>query len=421
MNRKSYIRQEILRELCHIGKLTRVEFSRRTGLRAATVFEVIDKLKAEGIISELERKGKRTGRVSPVISLNADRLWLVGMDFQFKKTVGLITNLNGEIIFSAEVPGQSRNGIDACCSEIRTLIRMLKKKAGTNWGKVKGIGFADPGMVDIRKGVSIKAVNISGWEDFKTADWLRRETGIAAELIIPEMLAATFMEYFSRFPNPPSSMFRMNTGTGIGGGFIKNGNLFVGDSYRGMEIGHLVIQPEGPLCQCGNRGCLEAIAGESGIRQRVEELIAKGVSTKLDIENFSIGSFCEATRHDKNARMLAYDISGRISNALCTVVTILNPSLIVIGGELSRLGDILLQTINRDLSLYCLPGSADKLSVEISRLDEYAAAKGVALMLRERILLQSKEDLASWPDSLDLSTTSDRLSSSMKIKTPARR
>ena len=84
--------------------------------------------------------------------------------------------------------------------------------------------------------------------------------------------------------------------------------------------------------------------------------------------------------------MLAYDISGKVSSALCTVVTMLNPSLIVIGGELSKLGDILLQTINRDLSLYCLPGTADKLSVEISRLDEYAAAKGVALMLREKIL-----------------------------------
>ena len=389
MSKKEYIRNEILKELCRSGKLTRVEFSRRTGLRAATVFEVIDKLKADGIISELERKGKRTGRVSPAISLNADHLWLAGIDFQFKKTVGVIADLNGKTIFSAEVPGLSRNGIDACCNEIRTLIRMLKKKAGAKWGKVKGIGFADPGMVDIGKGVSIKAVNISGWENFNTADWLRRETGIATGLIMPETLAGTFMEYYSRLPNPPSSLFRMNTGKGIGGGFIKNGDLFVGDSCRSMEIGHLLIQPDGPLCQCGNRGCLEAVAGESGIRRRVEELIAKGVSTKLRIDNFSISAFCEAAKHDKNARMLAYDISGRISNALCTVVTMLNPSLIVIGGELSKLGDILLQTINRDLSLYCLPGTADKLSVEISCLDEYAAAKGVALMLRERILLKS--------------------------------
>ncbi|MFA6569381.1 MAG: ROK family transcriptional regulator [Victivallales bacterium] len=389
MNRKEYIRREILKELCHRGRLTRVEFSRRTGLRAATVFEVIDKLKAEGVISELERKGKRTGRVSPVISLNADCLWLAGIDFQFKKTVGIIANLNGETIVSAEAPGLSRNGIDACCSEIRTLIRMLKKKAGADWAKVKGIGFADPGMVDMGKGVSLKAVNISGWENFNTSEWLRRETGIAAGLIVPETLAGTFMEYYSRFPNPPASMFRMNTGTGIGGGFIKDGSLFIGDSCRGMEIGHLVIQTDGPLCQCGNRGCLEAVAGESGILRRVEELIANGVSTELRIDKFSIGGFCEAARHDKNARMLAYDISARISNALCTVVTMLNPSLIVIGGELSKLGDILLQTINRDLSLYCLAGTADKLSVEISRLDEYAAAKGAALMVRERILLQS--------------------------------
>lgn len=389
MDKKGQIRREILKELCRSGKLTRVEFSRRTGLRAATVFEVIDKLKAEGVISELDRKGKRTGRISPLISLNPDCLWLAGIDFQFKKTVGLLANLNGETIASAEVPGMSRNGIDACCSEIRALLRILKKKVGAKWSRVKGVGFADPGMVDIGRGVSLKAVNISGWENFNTADWLRKETGVSTVLLMPETLAGTFMEYHSRFSNPPASMFRMSAGTGIGGGFIKEGNLFVGDSCRGMEIGHLVIQPDGPLCQCGNRGCLEAVAGEYGIRRRVEELISKGVSTDLEIDNFSIGAFCEAVKHDKNARMLAYDISGRISSALCTVVTMLNPSSIVVAGELSRLGDILLQTINRDLSLYCLPGAADKLSVEISRLDEYAAVKGVAMMVRERILLAS--------------------------------
>jgi glucokinase len=364
-----------------------VDFSRRTGLRAASVFEVIDKLKAEGIISELERKGKKTGRISPVISFNPDHLWIVGISFQFKKTIGLMVNLRGETIFSTEITGVSRNGIDDCCKEIRTVIRILRKKAGADWGKVKGIGFADPGMVDIGKGLSIKAVNITGWDNFDTSEWLRRETGIGTRLIMPETLAETFMEYYSRIPHTPASIFRLNTGTGIGGGFMKNGNLFVGDSFRGMEIGHLLIQPGGPLCQCGNCGCLEAIAGESGIRNRVEELLAKGVTTELAIDKFSVDSFCEIAKRDKNARMLAYEISGSISKALCTVVTMLNPSLIVIGGDLSKLGDILLQTINRNLSLYCLPGTLDKLSVETSSLDEKASAKGVALMVRGKILM----------------------------------
>ena len=131
------------------------------------------------------------------------------------------------------------------------------------------------------------------------------------------------------FPEQPASIFRLNTGTGIGGGFIKDGNLFVGDSYRGMEIGHLMIQPDGPLCQCGNRGCLEAIAGESGIRRRVEELIANGVSTELKNGPFSIGRFCELAKSDKAARMLAHDISAKISSALCTVVALLNPAAII--------------------------------------------------------------------------------------------
>ena len=387
MSRKNYIRQEILKQLCRSGQLTRADFVRRTGVRAATVFEVIDGLKDESIISEQKRKGKKTGRISPAISFNMDYFWMMGIDFQFNKTIGVITDLNGENIASAEMPGLARNGLDACCKEISAVIRMLKDQVGASWSQVKGIGFADPGMVDIERGMSLKAVNIAGWENFDTAGWLERETGIAACLVMPETLVGTFMEYYSRFPEQPASIFRLNTGTGIGGGFIKDGNLFVGDSYRGMEIGHLMIQPDGPLCQCGNRGCLEAIAGESGIRRRVEELIANGVSTELKNGPFSIGRFCELAKSDKAARMLAHDISAKISSALCTVVALLNPAAIIAAGELAGLGDILLQTITRDLSLHCMPGSVDKLSVQISTLDEYSTAQGAALLIREKLLL----------------------------------
>jgi predicted NBD/HSP70 family sugar kinase len=392
MRKKINIRKEFLKCLCDQGQMTRTDFVRQTGIRPATVFEVVDELKQNGIISELERKGKKTGRVSPAITFNMNYLWLLGIDLQFKRTIGVIIDLNGKIIASAEVPGLSRNGLDDCRREIRAVVTALKNQVGTDWENVAGVGFSDPGIVDIELGVSLRAVNLQGWENFNSGAWLREITGLRHSLILPETIVGTYMEYYSRFPEPPESLFHMEMGTGIGGGFVKDGTLFVGDNSRGMEIGHIVIMPEGPLCKCGNRGCLEAIAGEAGLKRRVAELINNGVDTGLKSDNFSIATFCELTGRDKVARMLAYDVSSKISNALATVVTLLNPSMIVLSGELARLGNILTDTIKRELPLRCTPGAADKLVIEISTLDEYSTAKGAALMLREKILLEYAEN-----------------------------
>ncbi|MFA6101533.1 MAG: ROK family protein [Victivallaceae bacterium] len=392
MSKKIDIRQEILKCLCSSGQMTRTDFVRQTGIRPATVFEVVDELKQDGIISELERKGKKTGRVSPAITFNMDYLWLLGIDFQFKKTIGVITDLNGKVIASAEAPGLSRKGLEDCRNEIRTVVTALKNQVGVDWKIVAGAGFSDPGIVDIEHGISLKAVNLQGWENFNSGTWLREMTGLRHALILPETIVGTYMEYYSRFPQPPESLFHMEMGTGIGGGFVKDGTLFIGGNSRGMEIGHIVIMPEGPLCRCGNRGCLEAIAGEAGLKRRVAELINNGVNTALKTENFTIAAFCELAGRDKAARMLAYDISSKISNALATVVTLLNPSMIVLSGELAGLGNILTDTIKRELPLRCMPGAADNLAIEISALDEYATARGAALMLREKILLQQTDD-----------------------------
>jgi glucokinase len=390
VNKKEYIKREVLRWLSRDGRLTRAEFIRETGERAATVFEVVDRLKVAGIIAEQERKSKRTGRVSPEITFNGDYLWIMGLDFQFDKTIGVVTNLNGVQIAAAEIAAGQRNGIECALREITAVFQQLREELGENWQRVKAVGFADPGLVDIKRGISLKAVNINGWENFDTAGWLRQVTGIDNVLVYPETLVSTYMEYHTRLPGAPASLFRLNTGIGIGGGFIKDGKLFIGDSCNAMEIGHLVIQPEGPLCQCGNRGCLEAVAGESGIRRRIIDLIANGVNTELNAASFSLDNFCTLAQTDRAARLLAHELSKKISSALCTVVTLLNPMMIVIGGELSGLGDILLQTIRHDLSLQCLPHSVANLTITISTLDKYAPALGVTKIIKEEMIINGK-------------------------------
>lgn len=385
MTKKSDLRSEILNSMLRYGSLTRPELVAATETRAATVFEVVDTLKREGILCEPERSGKRTGRKAPALRFNPDHFWTVGLDFQVRRTIGVIVDMTGNVLFSTELPALGRDTLSTCRNEVREVLRQLRAFAGDRWKQVRGIGFADPGLVDIAGGISIRAVNVPGWENTQTGKWLEAENDVPAALW-PECMVKTHMEYRVRGKEISGSLFHVGMDDGIGGGFIKNGECFIGDTNQGMEIGHIVIAPDGPLCQCGNRGCLEAIAGENGIRRKIREALNSGVDTELDLENFTLGHFVECAKQDKAARIIASEVSDSIGRALAVAVALLNPSVIVLSGELTGLGELLMNAIHRTLNLSCFAGAVKNLRIEFSTLAADDTARGAAILMRNRLI-----------------------------------
>ena len=388
--KKVNLRSVILDLVLQRGAITRPELAEETGVRAASIIETVDGLKQEGILCEPARMGKRTGRKAPQLRLNPDHFYTVGIDFQVRKTLAALVDLAGNALYAAELPALERGTLSACRNEVRAVLRQLRDQAGAEWDRVKGIGFSDPGLVDVQKGMSIRAVNVPGWENARTGEWLTGENGIPAS-VWPECTVKTFMEYLVRSPGMHGSLFHLGMDDGIGGGFIKDGECFIGDTNQAMEIGHIVIDPAGPLCQCGNRGCLEALAGETGIRRRIYEAINSGVDTVLNLESFSLHDFTECAKHDKAAHIIASEVSESIGRALAVAVTLLNPSVIVLSGELTGLGDLLLESIRRVLSLSCFTGAVRNLKLEFSRLEKTDAARGAAILMRNRLLRRTED------------------------------
>lgn len=383
--KKDYLRSEVLDLILSQGEATRPELVKRTGARPAGIFEAVDTLKREGILCEPERNGRRTGRKAPCLRLAPEHFWCAGIDFQVRRTLGTVVDLAGEIRYRAELPARGRGSLAACRDEIRMVLHLLREQAGDDWRRVRGLGFADPGLVDVQKGLSIRAVNVPGWENARTGEWLSAANGMPSG-IWPEGQVKTFMEYLLRGKEQNGSLFHLEMDDGIGGGFIKNGECFIGDTHQAMEIGHIVIDPSGPLCQCGNRGCLEALAGEAGIRRRIREAIVSGVDTRLTMENFSIPYFTECAKHDRTARIIADEVSNSIGRALAVAVVLLNPSVIVLCGGLTGLGDLLLGSIRRELERSCFSGTVRELKLEFSRLEKFDTARGAAIMMRNRLL-----------------------------------
>ncbi len=386
MSRRDELKQILLRHLLLYGRSTRPELVALTGIRAATVFEAIDELKTEGIVQEPERRGKKTGRRAPELSCAADCCHIIGVELNLTGCIGVIINAVGEVVHCVEHPAGERGSLIEVKHEILEILQHLRDLAGENWHLVRGLGFADPGLVDIEKNCSIRAVNIPAWQELETGKMLSNACGLPAQ-IWPEAMVKTRMEFIQRLPDAPESIFNFVTEDGIGGGFIKKGELFIGSSGRAMEIGHIVVRPGGARCQCGNCGCLESVASPAGLAEKIAESRAAGVDLGGLPENFSMEIFAEFAARNRGVRIIADELCRDLGNALSVAVMLLNPEMIVISGKFASLGSFLTDSLRRELELRCFPEAVNELKIEISTLSPSDTARGAAMMMRDRVLL----------------------------------
>ncbi len=344
-------RQLILRELISQKSCSRRKLIRRFNLRPATVINIVDDLKRQRLVVEEDGGSIHSGRRSPMLRIASKTAAFIGIELHFDCTYAILIDLEGRELDRIETRGKQRSSRENSLQEIRTVVKGLLERSKTG-SHVTGLGFADPGIVDVVHGVALRAVNMPEWRGFAVKDWLEQEFKLPATAC-PAPLARGWSEYREYTPEPPESLFLIELGLGVGGSFIEAGRPYLGTTFRGMEIGHLMVVPDGPKCQCGNRGCLEAVVNS--------------VPDTTDVKNIRI-------------------ISSGIATALASVVTLLNPSAIILAGPLSRIGTPLLANVRRELTMQCLPGALFDLTVSISGQDNYSAARGAALLARDRFL-----------------------------------
>ena len=370
MSRREHLQKLILRRLLLYGRTTRPELVALTGCRAATVFEAIDALKASGMVVEPERRGKRTGRRAPELECCREFAYFLGVDLGRGGMIGVVTDCCGDILEAYEKRFDAPlSAPEAAYAEIARCVSELRRNIGEKWRLVRGAGLAVPEATDAARAAGER---------------LAGELGVPAE-VRPGRTVRTVMEYLSRLPDAPESLFFMNTGNAIEGGFMTGGKPFVGADGLEMNIGHIVADRDGEICSCGNRGCLEASAGGPAILNMVRRMLRDGVATELTEADLTLRRFVECARRDKAARMIAEKVAGDIGHALATAIALLDPETVVIGGELAGLGELLLDAVRRVLELECFPGVVGKLKLELSALEPEDTARGAAIMIRDRV------------------------------------
>ena len=351
------------------GPLTRLEAARRAGLSAAAVTKAVRPLLAAGYLVETadEQAPPALGRPANLVQVDGDRALFVGVKVTAGELIGVLTDLRCRIRLARRVPLTDRQDSSVLVS-MTDLMHQLHSGAEEFGAPVLGLGVAVSGDVDRAEG-AVRYSPFLGWRDVPLAELAAKETGLPVT-VDNDVRALTVAEQWFGAGAGLSDFAVVTVGAGIGCGLVVHGRVVAGAHGVAGEIGHVTVDPAGPPCHCGNRGCVEAIAGDAAILRRIRE--TTGVEVTGTTEAVAL-----AHRGVAGARE-AYARAGEaIGRGIATVANLFGPQRVIISGEGLAAYDLFAEQI-RDSFAAAAFGSAAHCDVQTRPLAFEEWARGAA-------------------------------------------
>ncbi len=255
--------------------------------------------------------------------------------------------------------------------------------------QVRGVGIGAPGSVDGESGTVIFAPNLE-WRDVPLKKHLEKELEIPV-FVGNDCTVAMHGIYVAELKSKPQHVIGIFLGTGIGGGIILNGKPYHGSNHTAGEIGHMVLDVDGPKCGCGNKGCFEALASRTAIFQRIKSAVKNGQKTVLsemlgdNLQDMRSGDLRKAIRRgDKFVDSVIEEAAEYTGIAVGNLLNIFNPEMVVLGGGvIEALADEMMSIIIETAKDYAMPGTAKGVEIVASSLGDNAAITGAAVLARQ--------------------------------------
>lgn len=310
----------------------------------------------------------------------------IGIDLGGTKIAGGLVDETGIVHCRDRSDTDVEIGAEGVMARVASCIQRLRAKADR---PVVGIGLGIAGMVDSRQGIVVKSSNLK-WAGVNIIRWLLSKLGSewAGRVVIDkDTNAAALGEWRYGAGSGCSHLIYVTVGTGVGSGLVLGGSIYRGAQHGAGELGHLVLDPNGPVCGCGKRGCLEALASGPSIARACREAIRNGTPSMLatrDLERISAKDVVEcAQQGDELAQSVLVGAARCLGIALAYCVDLLNPEKIVIGGGVATgAGRLVLAPVEDEISGRCLPANAKSVQITSSVLGEDAGVVGAAALVR---------------------------------------
>ncbi len=310
----------------------------------------------------------------------------IGVDVGGTNIKIALVDFDGKIIYSNTTPTRAELGYEAGVNSIKQAIKDLAQETNQDSKTIEAIGFGLPGQIDYKKGIVKNLPNIPGWVDIPLAKIIEEEFSIPTRLD-NDVRCAALGELNFGAGKGCENLICITVGTGIGSGIVLNGKLVRGATNAAGEIGHIKMSmQDGPLCGCGDYSCFEAYASGPAIVTMAKEYISGGKSAKYkEMANDGIITpyivAQAALQGDAVSIQIFKKIGTIIGLGLTSVINLLNPEKIIIGGGVADAGDILLEPIRKTISDRAMPIQAASVQIVPAQLANTAGVIGASLLI----------------------------------------
>ncbi|MGW9344604.1 ROK family transcriptional regulator [Streptomyces albidoflavus] len=365
--------ERVVRAVRLSGSLTQAEVARTTGLSAATVSNIVRELKESGTVEVTPTSAG--GRRARSVSLSGDAGIVIGVDFGHTHLRVAVGNLAHQILAEEAEPLDVDASAEQGFDRAELLVGRLLDATGVDRAKVAGVGLGVPGPIDVASGMLGSTSILPGWSGTQPALALGERIGVPVAVDNDANLGA-LGELVWGSGRGVRDLAYIKVAGGVGAGLVIDGQIYRGPGGTAGEIGHITLDESGPVCRCGNRGCLETFTAARYVLPLLEPTHGTGLTMEKVV--------ALAKEGDPGCRRVVADVGRYIGSGVASLCNLLNPSRVVLGGDLAEAGELVLGPIRTSVGRYAIPSAARQLELVPGSLGGRAEVLGaLALALRE--------------------------------------
>lgn len=390
---------EVVRVLRKKGQTSRTEIAHVTGWSRAKTSQEVNALIEKGYLSEAGEGISTGGRKPRLLRFNGHLGYIVGIDIGATSLEIALADATGAILKRIAEPTDVRQPPEEVLGQCAALILDLVDAQGVRPEQIIGIGVGVPGPVNFGRGVLVAPPLMPEWENYPIRNFFKDAFPSAFVAVDNDVNIMALGEQRSGNAANIDHFLVIKIGTGIGCGIMTNGKIHRGSDGCAGDIGHICVDKEGPVCRCGNRGCLEAMAAGPAIAEKAVQAARQGRSELLrEMMDRNHGSLSPedvnaACREGDEAALEIIRASGQmIGDVLAGIVNFFNPSHIFISGGIANFGNHLLIAIKQAVLRRSLPLATTNLAINFSQTGSDAGVIG-AIMLALEYLFVVEDDL----------------------------
>jgi predicted NBD/HSP70 family sugar kinase len=372
--------------------ISRIEIAELIGLEGSTVSKIVARLVADSLVYEegVGEASPQGGRKKRYLHINPNKACAIGVDFRPSGYTVALSDFRGQIQCSVDLPAcrDPREAIAAIAAQVKKILSFCSGET------VEGIGVSLVGLVDPREGRVLAGEGLGWGEDVPVGSMLRQELNMDLPMYFENgaWLGALAETWFGKHARPPRNLVFLDIGEGIGSGIIIRGQFYHGSMNGAGEFGHIPLHPEGPLCSCGARGCLEAYAADPATVQRYEGLCrSRREAGSTRVAGTTIEEvIARALEGETEAVESLQEKAAYLGRGLMPVIYSLNPEVIVLGGPITKAWDMVHPIMIRELAQRVPRYYLDNLLVIPTTLENRPSLVGaIALVLARSFAVPS--------------------------------